>query len=229
MPSEEDIDAQRALLGAHRRTLSVLLRQQATFGAAFVPPAVAAGIADARDAIARAKHELREWGVAVEDLPGDEEPSDRPDAAPRSYLPTGAQVSGDVIVASVGAGAQGVAVGKHIHQAIGAGGAADDRQAIDELLARVERDLAAGSARLDAATAGMAAGYARLLAGELGKTGERAAPSASAVTLVADYLLDNVPPLRGALVALFAAPAVRRALARADAPLDDWLRRRFGQ
>ena len=83
MPSEEDIDAQMALLGAHRRTLDVLLRQRATFGAAFAPPAVVTGIADARSAIARAKRELREWGAAVEDLPDDEESPGRPGSGGR--------------------------------------------------------------------------------------------------------------------------------------------------
>jgi hypothetical protein len=46
---------------------------------------------------------------------------------------------------------------------------------------------------------------------------------------VGDWLLDSLPQLRDPLAALFGAPAKRRALARADTPLDAWLRRRFGE
>jgi hypothetical protein len=53
-------------------------------------------------------------------------------------------------------------------------------------------------------------------------------PSASTITLVGDWLLDSMPQLHDPLVALFDAPATRRALARADTSLDGWLRRRFG-
>jgi hypothetical protein len=137
---------------------------------------------------------------------------------------------GDMIVANIGAGAQGIAVGKHIQQTI-AGGLADpdaDRRAIEALLARLDRDLAAGADQIDGAAATMAAFQIRLLAGELGKTGARAAPSASTVSQVGDWLADNIPPLQDALAALFTAPAVLRALSQADAPLDEWLRRRFG-
>jgi hypothetical protein len=74
----------------------------------------------------------------------------------------------------------------------------------------------------------MASFQLRLLVGELGKSGERAVPSASTVTQVADWLLDHVPPLSSALTALFTAPPVMRALRHADAPLDAWLQRRFG-
>jgi hypothetical protein len=231
MPTQDDIAAQQALLRAHRRTLGVLLEQQAAIGAAFAPPALAGGIAEAREAIARVKAVLRGWGVSAEDLPDDEKPA-AATGAPNSpqTLPAGTSAGGDMIVGSVGAGAQGIAIGKNIRQALSGGQSAqeEDRRAIDELLARLDRELAANIGQIEHATAQMAAGYLRLLGGELTKAGDRAAPSASTVTLVGDWLLDNVSPLRAALAALFTAPASRRALARADAPLDTWLDRRFG-
>jgi hypothetical protein len=231
MPNQDDIVAQQALLQAHRRTLGVLQEQEAKLGAAYAPPAIANGIAEARAAIARAKRALREWGAPVDDLPDDQAPPVA--AGPSGAQPwpaPGAQSGGDMIVANVGAGAQGVAVGKNIQQTIGGlSSPLDDRQTIGELLARLERALTDSAAQADAATAGMAAGYLRLLSGELTKTGERAVPSASTITLVGDWLLDSLPQLRDPLVALFDAPATRRALARADTPLDPWLRRRFGE
>jgi hypothetical protein len=230
MPNQDDIAAQQTLLAAHRQTLGVLLIQQARLGAAYAPPALANGIAEARAAIARIKATLRAWGETVEDLPDDvETPEEGPRLAGGPTVPPGPQAGGDVIVGTVGAGAQGVAIGKNIQQTLGGlSEADDDRRAIGELLTRLDRDLAARAGRIDPAAASMAAGYLRLLAGELTKSGERASPSASTVTLVGDWLLDNVPPLRDGLAALFAAPATRRALARADEPLDKWLVRRFG-
>ncbi|MFN8569207.1 MAG: hypothetical protein U0Z44_17185 [Kouleothrix sp.] len=73
---------------------------------------------------------------------------------------------------------------------------------------------------------GMAGFQLGLLAGELRKLDPRATPSASTVSQVGGWLLDNLPPLREALAALFAAPAVRRVLGRADADLSGWLQRR---
>jgi hypothetical protein len=230
MPDQDEIAAQQALLQAHRQTLDVLLIQQAQLGAAYAPPAIVNGIRAARDAIVQIKRTLGEWGVPVADSPNDAAPAAPADdlAAPRPGVGA-AQVSGDMIVANIGAGAQGVVVGKHIQQTITADSAAGqdaDRQAIELLLAQLERELAASP--LDAATKMMADFQLRLLAGELGKSGERASPSASTTRQVGDWLLDNLPGLKGALTALFSAPATLRALRRADAPLDAWLQRRFG-
>jgi hypothetical protein len=228
MADANDIADQQDLLATHRRTLAVLLRQRATFGAAYTPPAVEAGIAEARAAIADAKRALRGWGVAVDDLP-----DDAASFAPGAASSAGAAMphaAGDVITANIGAGARGVAVGKDIQQTIAgdtSAGPADDRRAIEALVAGLERELAANAARLDAAVAAVAPIQLRLLAGELSKTGPRETPSASTVTLVGDWLLDNVAPLHDALVALFAAPPVLRALGHADRPLGDWLARRF--
>jgi hypothetical protein len=140
-------------------------------------------------------------------------------------------VGGDTIVAHIGAGAQGIAVGKHIQQMITAGTEANldaDRREIEALLARLERDLSNAAGRLDGAATTMATFQLRLLAGELGKIGARATPSASTISQVGDWLADNVPPLQDALAALFTAPAVLRALRQADTSLDAWLQRRFG-
>lgn len=71
MADQETIASYLELLRSHRRTLRQLLKQEALAGEAFVPPAVASGIDDARAEIARLKGELRGWGVAVDDEPGD--------------------------------------------------------------------------------------------------------------------------------------------------------------
>ncbi|MEO7912686.1 MAG: hypothetical protein ABIV47_23800 [Roseiflexaceae bacterium] len=71
MPSHEDINAQMRLLAAHRRTLALLLEQQAMQGAAFALPAIVNGISEARASIQQAKRALRAWNVRIEDLPDD--------------------------------------------------------------------------------------------------------------------------------------------------------------
>src|SRR5262249_44740226 len=65
--SQEEIDDQRALLAAHRRTLAIYLKQQAQLGSAYAPPGVEHGIREARDAIRRIKAVVRGWGLAVDD------------------------------------------------------------------------------------------------------------------------------------------------------------------
>ncbi len=231
MPNQDDIAAQQELLQMHRQTLDVLLKQQAQLGESYAPPAVVNGIRIARASIAQVKQSLRDWGAPAEDLPNDApHPSAPADPAFRAG-PGGSPVGGDTIVANIGAGAQGIAVGKHIQQMITGGAAADldaDRREIEALLARLERDLSNGAGRLDGAATTMAAFQLRLLAGELGKIGAHATPSASTISQVGDWLADNVPPLQDALAALFTAPPVLRALRQADTPLDAWLQRRFG-
>jgi len=231
MPNQDDIAAQQALLQVHRQTLNVLLTQQAQFGEAYAPPALVNGIRGARDSIAQIKQLLRDWGAPAEDLPTDApHPSALGDPAFR-IGPGVSPAGGDTIIAQIGAGAQGIAVGKHIQQTITGGATADldaDRRAIEALLARLERDLASAAGRIDGVVGTMAAFQLRLLAGELGKLGAHATPSASTISQVGDWLADTVPPLHDALTALFTAPAVLRALRQADTPLDAWLQRRFG-
>jgi hypothetical protein len=231
MPDQDDIADQQALLQMHRQTLDVLLKQQAQLGESYAPPAIVNGIRSARASIAQIKQSLRDWGAPAEDLPNDAPHPGAPADLAFGAGPGVSPIGGDTIVAHIGAGAQGIAVGKHIQQTITAGAEADldaDRHAIAALLSRLERDLSNDAGRLDGAVATMAAFQLRLLAGELGKLGARATPSASTISQVGDWLADNAPPLRDALAALFTAPAVLRVLRQADTPLDAWLQRRFG-
>lgn len=71
MPSNEDIQQQQELLLAYRRTLAVLLKQQALAGEAHVEPQIMHGIVEARENIARIKQYLIQWGMTVEDSPSD--------------------------------------------------------------------------------------------------------------------------------------------------------------
>lgn len=74
MPSQEDIDAQQALLEIYRRNLSHLLRQSAKYGSeAAAPLPLSNDIREARESIRHIKTILQNWGVHVEELPGDEE------------------------------------------------------------------------------------------------------------------------------------------------------------
>lgn len=72
MPSVEDISEQIELLSAHRRTLALYLKQQATLGETFTPTSIIYGIDDSRQNIQRIKENLRHWGVSVEDSTLDE-------------------------------------------------------------------------------------------------------------------------------------------------------------
>lgn len=73
MASQEDIRQQEQLLASYRRTLAHLLNQAAAYGGeVLAPPQTANGIAAARMGIATCKSALGLWGVAVDDLPGDE-------------------------------------------------------------------------------------------------------------------------------------------------------------
>jgi hypothetical protein len=69
--SPEEIDEQRELLEAHRRTLGIYLKRLAKVGSANAAPEVFHGIREAREGIRRCKATLREWGVAVADMPDD--------------------------------------------------------------------------------------------------------------------------------------------------------------
>lgn len=71
MPTSAEIADQQNLLTTHRRTLAHYLKQQASLGEAFAPPAVTHGISEARSNIRRIKGILRSWNVRVEDHPDD--------------------------------------------------------------------------------------------------------------------------------------------------------------
>ncbi len=227
MPSTEDIADQQDLLQAHRQTLHVLLTQQAQFGSAYTPPAVIHGIRSARSAIATIKQTLHAWGTQVANVPGDEETIDTlptPNPVGQTNTPT---AGGDVIIATIGAGSQGVAVGKQIQQTLGDSSAnsTSDAQTMAALIAKLEQALT--TSQLDSAAQAIASFQLRLLAGELRKE-VGSVPSANTISQVADWLIQNAPALLSDLNTLFRTPAVLRVLRRADTALDSWLQQRFG-
>jgi tetratricopeptide (TPR) repeat protein len=72
MPTLDEIDQQQELLRDHRQTLAILLQQQDTQdGKVYVQLEAAKAIQDAREGISKCKATLREWNVAIEDLPDD--------------------------------------------------------------------------------------------------------------------------------------------------------------
>lgn len=73
MPSDEDIRTLIELLTAYRRTLAQLLKQRALISELLAPPSINNGIQEARTEIHRIKDALRAWGVAVDDIPTDDE------------------------------------------------------------------------------------------------------------------------------------------------------------
>jgi hypothetical protein len=142
-----------------------------------------------------------------------------------------AQAGGDLIIGYAGAGSSGVAIGKDITQRVyGVLGepTRDDRQIIEQRLARAMTGLQDLREQLDAATATMAEFQLGLLQGELTKTAEDEMPSASTITRVGDWLLDNVPAMGEILATVFATPAVGRVVGKAGEAAVEWVRKRFG-
>jgi hypothetical protein len=78
MSSQEEIFEQQERLQIYRRTLAHYLNQLAVHGTAYVPPSIAFGINETREAIQRIKRILRTWGVDVEDNPDDVHPTTSP-------------------------------------------------------------------------------------------------------------------------------------------------------
>ena len=154
-------------------------------------------------------------------------PDPRALASWESELATGAR--GDVIIASIGNGNKNLAVGKQISQIVQEGAPGPgDRQVIEQKLAAVTAALGATQGQLDAARAMMADFQLKLLAGELIKTEDAAVPSASTITQVGDWLLDNVPQIAEALASLFVTPAVGKVIGKAGEAAAQWVSRRFG-
>ena len=144
-------------------------------------------------------------------------------------MPT--QVGGDVIVANVSGGARNVAVGKNIQQNIDSALGAmtpDDKQTIDKKFEELNAAIKKMSGQVDATTAKMAEFQAKLLQGELSKTGENELPSATTITQVGDWLLDNLPGAAETIVGLFATPAVGKVVGKAGEVAIKWARQRFG-
>jgi hypothetical protein len=143
-----------------------------------------------------------------------------------------AQAGGDVIIGEVGAGARGVAVGKNITQTLYdmlGEPLPGDKQIIDQRMTAVMAALGQMQGQLDANTAKMAEFQLKLLHGELVKTEKDDKPSASTITQVGDWLLDNVPEIAGTLTSLFATPAVGKIVGMAGEIAVKWVKQRFGQ
>jgi hypothetical protein len=144
------------------------------------------------------------------------------------------QASGDVIIATIGDNAHNVAVGKQITQQIYelvGPPTPSDKEVITQKLQQVQAALASAAASNPAATSAnlkMAEGYLQLLGGELSKTEASETPSANTITLVGNWLLDNVPELLEALTSLFATPAVGRVIGKAGEAAVAWVKTRFG-
>jgi hypothetical protein len=140
-------------------------------------------------------------------------------------------IEGDVIVASVGAGAQNVAIGKNITQTVYetlGEPTPDDGQIIEKGLAQVRVALAEVEGEIGDSAAKMAGGMLAQIETELLKTGEDDAPNAAIIIQIGDLLLDSVPQIADALAALFATPAVGRVVGVADEAAVTWVKRRFG-
>jgi hypothetical protein len=140
-------------------------------------------------------------------------------------------IGGDAIIANVGAGAQNVAVGKNIQQTIIAtlgAPTANDKQVIDEKFAELNATLGKLGKQIDPTTKKMAEFQIKLLQDELTKTDAKETPSASVITKVGDWLLDNVPMMAEAVVGLFASPIVGKVIGKAGEVAIKWAKQRFG-
>jgi hypothetical protein len=158
------------------------------------------------------------------------------DSTPRDQRPWWEQlpapIGGDAIVANVGAGARNVAVGKNIQQTvISTLGAPTpgDKQIIEQRFAELNATLDKVSGQIDANTKKMAEFQIKLLQGELTKTDEKETPSATTITQVGDWLLDNVPQIAETVVSLFATPAVGKVVGKAGEIAIKWAKDRLGR
>jgi hypothetical protein len=73
LPDSDKITGQLQLLATNRRTLALLIQQQARFGESYVPTHILLDIEQRRTEIRRIKATLRDWDEEVEELPEDEE------------------------------------------------------------------------------------------------------------------------------------------------------------
>lgn len=142
------------------------------------------------------------------------------------------RVGGDVITAKIGDDATGVAVGKNItqtvHNILGEP-TPQDQEVIKKQFKDVNAAIEQAQDKIEKKTTEMAKFQARLLEGELSKTGDEEKPSANTITQVGDWLLDNVPDIAEALTGLFATPAVGRIVGRAGQAAVSWVKGRFGK
>jgi hypothetical protein len=139
-------------------------------------------------------------------------------------------VGGDVIIASVGAGARNVAIGKNITQAVYetlGQPAEDDRQVIEAELSETRSALAELAGQMGEGAVAMAGGIFGRMESELLKTGPDETPDANVITQMGDLLLNSVPHVAEVLASLFATPAVGRVVGKAGAAAVSWVRERF--
>jgi hypothetical protein len=139
---------------------------------------------------------------------------------------------GDVIIGNVGAGASGVAFGKNVSQAIYDSlrePTPSDRQVIEQKFTELKTALQDLPDQLDAKKVDMAKLQVQLLQGELTKIEENETPSASAIILVGDWLLENLPEIADIIVSLFATPAVSRVVGKAGDVAIEWVKSRFNE
>lgn len=152
-----------------------------------------------------------------------------PDAPGQTGGPSpGGNVSGDVIIASVGSGARNVAIGKNITQKIHAvlgPSQPDDPAAIANRFAQLYAVLAGA----DPARREEGAYQLRRLEEELTGLDEDEAPRSRTIMKAGDWLLENLPELGSGLGELFGLAAVGRILGRSDGEVVEWVRLRFDQ
>jgi hypothetical protein len=141
-------------------------------------------------------------------------------------------IGGDAAIAHIGAGATNVIVGKNITQSVYdtlGEPTPKDKDIIKQEFAEVNAALQETREQLDANTVQMAEFQLKLLEGELNKTEEEQMPSASTITQVGDWLLDNVPEIAEVITGLFATPAIGRVVGKAGEGAVQWLKGRFKQ
>ena len=141
-------------------------------------------------------------------------------------------IGGDVIIASVGAGAENVAIGKDIRQTVYevlGQPTSDDLAIIQQGLAEVREALQQAQPEIGQSAETMAQGMLNQMENELAKTGEEETPNATVITSVGDLLLDSVPQIAQTLASLFATPAVGRVVGKAGEAAVNWVKRRFGK
>ena len=143
-----------------------------------------------------------------------------------------AHIGCDAIVANVGGSARNVAVGKNVQQTIISTLGAPtpgDRQIIEQKFAELNATLGKLGGQIDANTKKMAEFQIKLLQGELTKTDAKETPSATTITQVGDWLLDNVPSIAESVVGLFATPAVGKVVGKAGEVAIKWVKTRLGR
>jgi len=135
----------------------------------------------------------------------------------------------DIVIGTVGAGAKNAVVGQGNRQTIYESGAPvpDDQQALEEHFARLFALL--NSPTIDPRKAGRAESNLETLKAELTKVADGETPSATTITRLGDWLLDNVPELTQALTELFGLPTVAKVLGKAGDAAVQWWKGRLGK